>query len=285
MTDTTTPNGLITNAGMIAASANATVANVVYGAQNGIGVNLPQIDGATPMVMMPAYVVVTHAPSMFSDLAKTTLKSLVERHAKDISGIDFQIQLQGTGTPIGHDGQELWIPTNAMRTQVTPTFTWQELTGNLVWNFIRYWIEMIKHPDTQASVLSSQNLDSSMSPMLMSSFSMNICVLQFDPTMRPENLIDAYFITNMWPQETGLLGTKRQIGKSDAIDRQIAFYGVVQHNRNTRVAGQAIAATLGLHRVNYDFAVPVNPVVESDIANLGLAQEATDKVASFTPRS
>ena len=281
------PHGLIPNVGRIGSTDDSNVADIEYGAQLGYGPNLPQIDGATPLVLSPVVAIVTHIPTMFDnvDHAPETLKALIERHAKEISGIDFQYQLEGVGTPVGQDGQELHMPTNSKRTAVTPTFTMQELQGNLVWNFIRTWIEMIKQPDTQASALSAVNLDVTMSPMLMSSFTMDVLFIQFDSTMRPENIIDAWFVTNMWPQETGMFGAKRQIGHSEMPERQIAFYGVLQHNRNTKAAGQIIASTLGLHKTDFDFATPFATAIESGITDMGLQQAATDQQTAFNDLS
>jgi hypothetical protein len=278
-----TPAGLITNAGQLGATDTSTIADIVNGAQLGYGPNLPQIDGATPLVLSPIVPIVTHIPTMFAgvEYAPQILKALVERHAKEISGIDFGYQLESSTTPVGQDGQELHMPTNSKRTQVNPTFTWQEITGNLVWNFIKNWIEMIKQPDTQASSLTAINLGDPMSPMLMSYFTMDVLFIQFDPTFRPENIIDAFFVTNMWPTETGMIGAKRQIGHSDMVDRTIAFNGVLQHNRNTKVAGQIIADALGLHRSNYDFAVPVATAIDANIQGMGLDYATQQNLATF----
>ena len=278
------PAGLITNAGQIGAVDSDTIADIQYGAQLGYGPNLPQIDGATPLTLSPAVIVVTHVPTMFANVpnAPQVLKNLVERHAKEVTGIEFGLQLDHASTPIGQDGQELSMPTNSKRTPVTPTFTWPELQGNAVWNFIKTWIEFIRHPDTQASVLAATNLDSTMYPMLMSSFTMTIMVIQFDSTMRPENIIDGYFITNMWPQETGLNGTKRINGHTEMPERQIAFHGVLQHNRNTKTAAQIIAAALKLHEANFDIAVPVAVAIDANIDDMGLQAAAAEASSTFT---
>lgn len=289
-TNSTEIDGLITNAGALGATSSSTVADIQYGAQLGYGPNLPQIDGATPLILAPVVAIVTHVPTMFADIdnASDTLKALVERHAKEITGIDFGYQLEGQGTPVGHDSQELHMPTNSKRTPVTPTFVWPELAGNLVWNFHRMWIERIKHPDTQASSMTSSNLDSTMSPMLMSSFTMDVLFLQFDPTLRPENLIDAWFITNMWPQETGMFGAKRQIGHSEMPERQIAYYGILQHNPNTKAAGQIVAQALGLHKVNFDFAVPffapggTPGAIDTNLSDMGLDEATKLAITDFT---
>lgn len=278
-----TPNGLITNAGQLGATNTSTIADIVNGAQLGYGPNLPQIDGATPLVLSPIVPIVTRMPTMLSNVqyAPQILKALIERHAKEISGIDFGYQLGSAETPVGNDGQQLHMPTNSTRTQVSPTFVWQEITGNLIWNYILNWIRMIKDPDTQASALGAINLGTTMNPMLLSSFTMNVCFIQFDPTMRPENIIDAFFITNMWPSETGMAGWKRTIANSEIVERSVQFNGILQHNRNTKVAGQIIANALGLHRSNYDFATPVQTAVDSNLTGMGLDYQTQQNLANF----
>ena len=286
-------DGLIYNAGRIAAADDDTVVNLIDGAQNGLGVNIPNIDGATPMVLSPIVPIVTHIPTMFTSRAlqngsgfnytPDVCKALMERHAKDISGIDFGYQMEGTGTAVGHDGQELHMPTNAKRTPVNPSFTWNEVAGNLVWEFHRNWLDMIKSPDTQASILAALNDGASMDPMVMSQFSMDMLFIQFDQTMLPENIIDAFFITNMWPQETGMFGAKRTIGHVETIDRTVQYYGLLQHNRNTKAVGQIIAEVLQLHKVNYDYATPVTQSIETNISNMGLEYESFNDQADFVP--
>ena len=269
--------GLIPNAGWLGTTDASSIADIDYGAQLGFGPNLPNLDGATPLVLSPIVGIVTHIPTMFAgiDGAPNTIKSLFERHPKQINGIDFGITLGTAETPVGQDGQMMHIPTDAKRTPVNPSFVWQELQGNLVWNMIKTWIYMIRHPDTQASMLSSMNLNSSMAPMLASVYTMTLCFIQFDTTFRPENIIDAFFITNMFPTETGMGGFKREIAHSEPIDRTVAFTGIVQHNRNTKAVAQTMASMIGLHRANYEFAIPVgsNPTgsnIDDNILGMGL---------------
>jgi hypothetical protein len=270
------PAGLIPNAGLLGTTNSSQIADLQLAAQLGFGPNLPQIDGATPLTLSPIVPIVMHSPTMFDSVqfAHQTLKALVERHPKDISGIDFGYQLDTATTPVGHDGQEIHMPTNSKRTQVTPTFTWQELQGNLIWNFIMNWIKLTKHPDTQASLMAALNPSLPVSPFLMSAFTMTVLFIQFDSTMRPENIIDGFFVTNMFPTETGLGGWKRQIGQTAMPERQVAFTGLVQHNRNTKAVAQVIAQALGLHRVNYEFAVPAFANIDPIISDLGLSLEA-----------
>lgn len=280
-------DALLTNAGRLASADNATVANIAAGAQYGFGNHLPDIDAATPLIMSPIVPIITHAPTMFQYLPNfyETLKALVERMTISITGVDPHYTLQEAQIPAGADGQMLNMPTNARRDQVSPVMEFPELTGNLVWNFFRTWMRMIKDPDTQASSLAGIIPDgTTLSPHVMSMFTMDVLFLQYDTTLQPQNLIDAYFVTNMWPNDIGNAGyQKSTVGESHYNNRTINFHGVLQHNRNTRVVGQNIAEVLQLHRYNYDFATPVATDIESMIQNTGLQAEVAEIASAFGP--
>lgn len=234
------------------------VANIVDGGQLGTGIQITRLDAATPLVFNPAVVVVTQTPAMWDPYpyAQKMLKSLVEVHAKSITNIDVSYTLETASTPVGWDGQEMKVPTRSTRAAVDPQFTWQEVTGNLVWNFIRKWIFDIQHPDTNASLMSA-TLDSNetMPPFMMSSFSMSMLAIQFDPTMLPENVIDGFYYTCMFPTGTGDFGLERSHGTTKVMDRTIPFTGLVQHNENTKWLAQEMASILQFHKVNYNKAI------------------------------
>ncbi|CAK9254165.1 unnamed protein product [Sphagnum jensenii] len=266
------------------ASQTDYVGDIINGAQLGFGPNLPQIDGATPLTLMPIIVIVTRTPSMFSgiDNAEALLKAMIERYAKEITGIDFGYTLAGQPQPVGQDGQEMHMPTDSKRTSVAPSITYPEAVGNIIWNFHRNWIWMIKQPDTQASILAAMTGNNTLLPQQFSSFTMDICCIQFDSTMLPSNIVDAWFITNMWPQETGMFGAKKQIGHTEMPDRTISYYGIVQHNTNTKIAGINIANQLNLHQVNYDFSTPVDQSFDPTTSTGGLYESTSEAIAAYT---
>lgn len=276
-------SALIRDAGRIAATPESSIANLTEGAQLGLGSHLATLDAATPLTLNMAVPIVLHTPGMFNDLPhfNDVLKALVEKHAKSITGIDFEYQLEGQATPVGHDGQQLYMPTRSMRSQVTPQFTWQEVQGNLVWNFIRNWITMMRDPDTQASMSAAISQGVEASPQLMSSFSMDVLFIQFDATMRPENIIDGFIVSSMWPQQTGMLGAQREPGQVMMAERSVSFYGIVQHNINTKRVAQQIAEVIGMHRVNYDVATPVANQIANRLLDKGVQQEVSEAVNDY----
>ena len=278
-------SSLLSNLGGVAAVTDADqVVNIAAGAQNGLGVNLVNIDSATPQVFLPTYGIVTRAPTMFYqfDGMVDILKALIEQHPKEVSGIDFNVTLETTDVTAGHDGQTLHVPTVSKRSAITPQFTWNEIVGNVVWNFHYNWIKMIRDPDTQFSLLSAINGgDTAIDPVLLSTFTMDVLWIQFDPTMQPQNIIDAYYSTCMFPTETSNFGWKRTISHGEVPERSIAYTGLIQHNYNTKVAGQIIADRLGLHRVNYNLATPVASDIPDELADMGIQAQQEDAEANY----
>lgn len=296
-------NALYTNLTQMGVAGRTGVANMISGGQLGVGARYTDLDAASPLVFNPTVFVVTHVPTMWAAYPKLQemLKSLVETHASSITGVDFGYQIQTEEYAVGHDGQTQKVPTRSTRTQISPSMTFKEVSGNLVWNIFRSWIWDMQHPDTNASRLSAMLKHGSASgngeipPWLMSSYSMSMVGIQFDPTGLPERIIDGAFYTNMFPTDTGELGFQRVINTTEIKDRTIPFTGMVQHNENTRELAYQIATMLNLHKVNYDFALPGNDgtvkpqsgAISAAISKLGLYDEALGQelpaVTAFKP--
>lgn len=224
----------------------------------GMGINPPMLDVATPCTFTPAVIVVTSIPQMYMVDGQPTamgilIKNLLETHAKAVSGIDFGYTLgTDTGALAGHDSQQFAVPTKTTRAAVNPSFTFTELSGNLIWNCFKRWIWDIQHPDTNAS-MAQVNFPGAYT---MSAYAASFMVIQFDPTMRPERIIDAAHYCNVWPTETGTIGFERTIGTVKPLERSINFTGIVQHNAQTKAVGIRIAEKLKLHVHNYDVIDP-----------------------------
>lgn len=286
-------NGALLNAVQkICNNPLATINNIEAGAQLGIGPHLPKIDGSTPLVFAPVIPIITHIPTMMRNVDNSisvgkygsmagVLKALIERHAKTITGIDFGYEMEEASGYILADGQEVKVPTKNKRSAISPNMTFPEIQGNLVWNFFRTWMNMISHPDTHHSNMSPftglENLD----PFVFSYFCMDLMIIQFDPTFLPQNIIDAAFVTCMYPKVTGNLGIKREVGTSDIQERSIDFNGIIQHNSSTFKAGRSIAEILMLHRSAFDCATPVADTIAADATSLGISREIEEIMADF----
>lgn len=270
---------LIQDAARLGLGDRQRAADMTKGSQLGVGLQAATLDAATPLVFPPAVIVVLATPTMYKNDPDTSrmIKALIESHAKTVSGIDFGYTLETSEQPVGHDGQNIQVPTKSKRSAVNPSFTFSEVTGNLVWNLFLQWLRDIQDPDTNASMARFANPDTFMS----SAYSMSMVVIQFDPTMRPENIIDAAFYTNMFPTDPGgPLGLERQISQSKVMERTVTFTGHVQHNRATRELGIKIATELQLAKVNYNKTKPGIEAVNPAIKESGLALEVASLLNS-----
>ena len=250
-------------------------ANMMVGGQLGLGLNPSALDAATPLMFPPAVLVVTHVPTMWKADPKAgqMLKALIETHPKAVSGIDFGYTLETTEQELGHDGQKFEVPTQTKRSAVEPSFTFHEVGGNLIWNFFRQWVWDIQHPDTIQSMARFEEID----PFMSSAYSMSMMAIQFDPTMRPENIIDGMFYSNMFPKDPGgQFGIERQIGATKSVERAVTFSGHVQHDKATRELAVKIAKQLQLAKVNYDRLNPGTEEVSKSLGDTGLEREVKE---------
>jgi len=278
-------NALIKDAVNIANGDVGKVANIIDGA-NGIGFRHATVDSLTPLTLTPIVPIVTHAPTLFKHVTymDKIWKSLVERHLRSLTGIDFGYTLE-TASQGGqqNDGQELAIPTKTKRSAVTPSFVWPEVQGMMVYNFIKTWISIINDPDTNGSLLSSRLNDGEFDPMLYSSFSSSICLIQFDPTFHPSNIIAGYMLNCVFPTETGMVQISNERGTVTApVERTIPFSAIIQDSTKTFEAAQAIAETLALHRADFRNAVSVADAIDERLQGNGVEQEISEIVAETT---
>ena len=248
------------------------------GLQLGSGLNGPMLDVATPCTFTPVVIVVMSTPAMYTVDGKPTrmatlIKDLIESHAKQVTGIDFGYTLGTQQSPVGHDSQEMMVPAKTTRSQVSPSFVFAELSGNLVFNTFKKWIWDIQHPDTNASMAQVRYPGA----YTMSAYAMSMMAIQFDPTMRPDHIIDAAYYTNMFPLQTGEIGFERTIGQVKHPERTINFSGIVQHNDYIKSLAMSVAEQLSLHKHNYNIAPPGRSAISKDISELGLWTEHRER--------
>jgi len=234
-------------------------ANLVEGGQLGYGYKAGLFDAATPLAFSPAVIVVLQTPMMWDPrnlgddgLLAMTTKSMFECHAKSVTGIDVNYNLDSGDQPLGHDGQNFKVPTQSKRAEVNPSFTWPEVTGNLVWNIILRWIWDIQDPDTNAGL---EFMEDPL-PYTMSAYSLTFMAIQYDQTQHPDRIIDAAIFCNVYPQATGEMGIQRTIGTTEVKERAITFNAYLMHNRYTKYLGRQVAYRLNLRSETYLGASP-----------------------------
>jgi hypothetical protein len=176
------------------------------------------------------------------------LKTIMETHATSVTGIELQYSVETATSVVGHDGQTIKVPTQVKRTEVNPTFTFPEVTGNLIWEVFNRWAFDLGDPDTNAFAASQATPNTFVS----SAYSLSMAAIQFDASMLPQNIIGGAFYSNMFPTDpAGGFGLERTIGTSKTPERSVAFTGHIRHNWQTRQLLVQLATDLGLGRMRY----------------------------------
>ena len=261
-------------------------ANIAQGGQYGFGMHLKTIDAITPVVFMPLIVVITHVPTVFRLLPgwPQFLKSLVELNAIAIDGVDIEYNMDTGEAPAGPNGQAIVVPTALKLNRPSPNMRFIELTGNPIWNFFTNWQEICRSSDTGASTLAGIIQPGQyIRPLVLSDWSMDMALIQFDSTMQPENIIDGYFLCGSFPLSAGAAGYQKQLGEQHIQERNVSFAGFLQRNMNTRAAIINIARMLKLNQLNFNFAQPIATNVESGLQDMGLQMQAAADQTEFTP--
>jgi hypothetical protein len=277
---------LIANAGAFGSGDNSYIANIIDGGQNGFGPILPNLDANTPAVYLPLQIIVTHVPTIFKYIpgGVSIFKSLFETSMVSLEGLDFQYTMEVEGTPVGRDGQMQNVPTKQVRSQISPVGLWPEKIGNLVFNMFRIWMNAMRDPDTQASSMAGIiPAGTTLPPLVASMFSADIMCIQYDTTMRPENIIDAFALTNFFPTDIGSPGYQYNTTEVHRPDRSITFTCITQHNRNVTAAAKNIASLLNLHQINFQDALPVAQSIEAEISGEGLERQVAEILETFRP--
>ena len=256
------------------------VSHLITGGQLGYGYKAGAFDAATPLAFSPAVICVFATPTMYDDMPddtegilRQTIKAMFECHAKSVTGIDINYTMDTGSQPIGHDGQELTVPTQSKRQAVNPAFTYPEVTGNLVWNLHRRWLWDINDPDTNAGLehMNGEHGNANLAPFTMSTYSVTFIAIQYDQTQHPDRIIDAAVYTNVWPTTTTELGMERQIGTTSVKERPITYTGYVMHNDRTRELGCLVAHELDLRSERYRVASPNSEGVSQMLGASGYA--------------
>jgi hypothetical protein len=277
---------LIANAGAFGASDSSYIANVIDGGQNGFGAILPNLDANTPAVYLPLQLIVTHVPTIFKYIpgGVAIFKALFETHLLQMDGLDFQYTMEVEGTPVGRSGQVQNVPTRQTRSQISPVGMWSEKIGNVIFNMGRLWMNAMRDPDTQASSMAGIiPSGTTLPPLVASMYSADLMFIQYDTTLRPENIIDAFSITNFFPTDIGSPNYQLNQQEVHKPDRSFTFTGIVQHNHNVRAAATNIATLLNLHRINFQDALPVAESIEAEISGEGMERQVAEILSQFRP--
>lgn len=180
-----------------------------------------------------------------SDKYRQITKELFERRARVIEGFNAGLKVDVDEHAFGSAGEMMQEPTNVTRARTEPSFTWQEIYGNVIQRYLSTWIRYgIMDPDTKFSLLATVD-GSRPDDRLADWYTMSMAFVEADPTHR--KVVKSWFVTNMYPLETGeIIGKRDTTAAQEMVPLTIPFAGIASSNLGSTKLAQALLDSIDL---------------------------------------
>jgi hypothetical protein len=233
------------------ANANQPMLDLSYGGQHGWAPNLKEWISNQAYVRRNLVPILLEAPKFFTlmpdpDKWVSTLKSLVELHARSIEGFNAGLTVDTDTHPVGGANEMQDEVINVTRQRTEPSFTFIEKYGRPIQTFIQHWIQYaLMDPETKYALVGT--LENKPDDMLADWFSMSCLFFEPDPTHR--KVVQAWVTTNMYPKETGeVIGKRDLTSASEVLTLTIPFTGISQYGLGVNLFAQKILDTINQTR-------------------------------------
>lgn len=220
------------------------------------------------------------------------LKHLVELMPVSIEGLNSTLEVEFGEHKVSNAGELHHVMTKVSRTPSTPTFTWDEKYGKIVYNFFHDWIVyLLADPETTYPRLVADG-NYSNEEFLPHNISMTVLFIEPSPTMH--SAVSAWLCTNMMPRTSGTNEGKRIIGEANEIVQQaIEFTATTQTGKHvTDLANQYLESlrssdsTGSIAGLNSDILPAFSTTNSESVSGLKSAYKAKlDTVANATDGS
>jgi hypothetical protein len=234
-------------------NANQPMLDLSYGGQHGWAPNLKEWISNQAYVRRNLVPILLEAPKFFTlmpdpDKWVSTLKSLVELHARSIEGFNAGLTVDTDTHPVGGANEMQDEVINVTRQRTEPSFTFIEKYGRPIQTFIQHWIQYaLMDPETKYALVGT--LENKPDDMLADWFSMSCLFFEPDPTHR--KVVQAWVTTNMYPKETGeVIGKRDLTSASEVLTLTIPFSGISQYGLGVNLFAQKILDTINHTNAN-----------------------------------
>lgn len=250
--------------------------DVTYGGQQGYAPNLSEVISNQAYVRRPVVAILLEAPRFFSVMPEpekwvSSLRSLVEVHARTIDGLNAELTVETDSHPIGGGGEIQEEITDVKRAASTPNFGFVEKYGRPIQTFISNWIRYgMMDPDTKYALAGT--LDKKPEDMLLDWYSMSCLFFEPDPTHT--KVVQSWVCTNMFPKGTGeIIGKRDLTAASEILNLTIPFSAVSQYNLGGNVFAQKILDNINLKNANPFNKTSFIQNIDSDVAKASAGYE------------
>lgn len=213
--------------------------------------------------------VLVESPQGFNDLPNPellhgTLKALVERHAKQITGLTSTLTVEFVEQPVGGAGEVQEDVANVTRARSNPAFVWPEKEGMPVQKFVDYWIlNLLGDPETKVPRVVAHT-NGRVEDLLPDYRGMT--VMFFEPDTTHTKVEKAWLITAMMPRVGGTVeGQRDQTAAGEGLEHSIEFTGVTTVGEGPKRIAQKFLDEMSLTGVNVNLRPAIVDQISEDV--------------------
>ncbi len=248
------PAETIIGADAYARGGSMPMTNLDLGGQFGHATNYPDYVSDTPHIRMPMMARVVECPRGFQDMDNPTrwnsaYVSLIERHARTITGMNSTLSLETRETPFGAAGEMIEAPAKMSRARSTPQFTWIDRYGRPITKFWEnYALNLLGDPETQIPNVATR-ADAAVEDFLLDYIGGTI--LFFIPDRTFKYIDQAWLTTGFFPKTFPQVeGTRDVTVGNDLLEISMEFTGVTQQGVGVNTFAKEILNTMSITNTN-----------------------------------
>lgn len=241
-----------------------------FGGQFGWAANLDEWVSNQAYVRKPLIPILLEVPKFFSimpDPAKWTssLKALIELHAKSIDGLAAGLEVSTDEHAVGGGGEMQKEFTDVKRARSSVKISVTEKYGNPIQAFLEAYIMYgMMHQETKYAMIATVN-GTPPTDMLADWYTFTCAFIEPDPTHK--RVVRSWITTNLFPEGTGDIVGKRDItGGGELLELDIEFGGISQYNAGTDAFAQKLLDGINITGANPHLKAAFIKEMSADVA-------------------
>jgi hypothetical protein len=197
-------------------------------------------------------------------------------HAKTFDGFDAALEVESTETAAGLGGEKFHDISNVTRAVSNPSFTFTDLYGRPIQNFLHDWITIFGM-DPITKVPGIVTLGINPTDWLNDMSTATILAFEMDPLHK--KVVKAFLTTNLFPKGTGEIPLKKdKESEGELSELTIAFTGTTQVGAGVVALAQKLFDTVNMTNANPYLAAAFAQEIAADVKKQtsGFAQGVAD---------
>lgn len=276
-----------TNAAAFEGGTSGAMSDLRYSGQFGYMTDPKSLVANANYVKRDVVAILLESPTGFnhlpnSELLHGTLKALVERHAKQITGLTSTLAVEYVSQPVGGAGEEQEDVSNVTRARSQVSFVWPEKEGMPVQKFVDFWIlNLLADPETKAARVTSQpnvEIDDLLPDVR------GMACLFFEPDATHRKVNKAWLVTAMMPRQGGTVEGSRDLNAAkEGLEHTIEFTGVTTVGEGVKQIAQKFLDEMGMTGINTNLRPAIVDAVAQDVkdSEQGFADQVAEAAKDY----